>query len=589
MSGVADGSPSGSPAAGQQLDGAAVALQMVQATTAAAEAASAAVSAVESLKSSFASSTTDEKAWYRLLPKPSNFDPGQREDEIAKWREWSWSFEQYVGTLDPSFVSEIERIRKTPDVEVDMDIMASDEQKRCIFLYSLLASALNNRPLMLLKSVKDFNGYECYRQLIVSNEPQNKNRSMSLLNAIMNWPSFSNKISLMSQVMKLESAFSEYEKLGSALSEELRSAVLLRCLVGQIKTWIQLQLTDSTTYLQIRESVLSYERSTTKWSETMVLGFSNSANSADTSAPMEVDRIKGKSKGKGKPDQKGKGKSKNDVKGKGKGDKGKASWNNSGKGHAQWDTGKGQSWSSSGTHDYASKGKSKSKDKGKQKSEQFECFRCGKMGHKAKDCRVRLVGESSENTAQPHAEQSTGSASAQQTQHVKRVMFSTNHSPSCNVGDSAYFDISGGSDVCSPSVRMISCATSETCNGFERGFSKHDMCQEDCLATAGDVAMFQMRALPQVDDMEHFVNTVAREYKFDFYDVEDAENLVCNRRFCDFQCFRPACQRPYKPEPLFQQQNPCFEFDFLQSWSGDKPLSVRAVSIGHDIVVDFRI
>ena len=221
---------------------------------------------------------------------------------------------------------------------------------------------------MLLKSVKDFNGYECYRQLIVSNEPQNKNRSMSLLNAIMNWPSFSNKISLMSQVMKLESAFSEYEKLGSALSEELRSAVLLRCLVGQIKTWIQLQLTDSTTYLQIRESVLSYERSTTKWSETMVLGFSNSANSADTSAPMEVDRIKGKSKGKGKPDQKGKGKSKNDVERQRERRQRESELEQQWKGSCpvgQWDTGKGQSWSSSGTHDYASKGKSKSKDKGK--------------------------------------------------------------------------------------------------------------------------------------------------------------------------------------------------------------------------------
>ena len=189
MSGVADGSPgaspSGSPTAGQTLDGAAVAMQMVQATTAAAEAAAAAVSAVESLKSSLGSSSTDEKAWYRLLPKPTSFDPGSREDEIAKWRDWSWSFEQYVGTLDPSFVTEIDRIRKTPDVEVDMSIMASDEQKRCIFLYSLLASVLKNRPLMLLKSVKDFNGYECYRELIVSNEPQNKNRSMSLLNAIM--------------------------------------------------------------------------------------------------------------------------------------------------------------------------------------------------------------------------------------------------------------------------------------------------------------------------------------------------------------------------------------------------------------------
>ena len=285
MSGAPDGSPVGSPSAAQQLDGAAVAMQMVQATTAAAEAASAAVAAVQGLKSTIESSSTDEKAWYRLLPKPGSFDPGSREDEIAKWRDWSWSFKQYVGRLDPNFVTEIERIRKTPAVEVDMSIMASDEQKRCIFLYSLLASVLKNRPLVLLKSVKDFNGYECYRELIASNEPQNKNRSMSLLNAIMNWPSFSNKASLLAQVMKLEAAFNEYDRLGTALSEELRSAVLLRCLVGQIKTWIQLQLTDSTTYLQIRESVLSYERSTTRWSETMVLGFSNSSNSADTSAP----------------------------------------------------------------------------------------------------------------------------------------------------------------------------------------------------------------------------------------------------------------------------------------------------------------
>ena len=55
----------------------------------------------------------------------------------------------------------------------------------------------------------------------------------------------------------------------------------------------------------------------------MVLGFSNAANSADTSAPVEVDRIKGKCKGKGKPDQKGQGKSKNDVKEKEKAREGK--------------------------------------------------------------------------------------------------------------------------------------------------------------------------------------------------------------------------------------------------------------------------
>ena len=48
-----------------------------------------------------------------------------------------------------------------------------------------------------------------------------------------------------------------------------------------------------------------------------------------------VDRIKGKSKGKGKPDQKGKAKGKSDEKGKGKGDKGKTSWNSNGKGQSE--------------------------------------------------------------------------------------------------------------------------------------------------------------------------------------------------------------------------------------------------------------
>ena len=42
----------------------------------------------------------------------------------------------------------------------------------------------------------------------------------------MNWPSFTEESQLISQVMKLESAFSECEKLGSALSEELSSAQL---------------------------------------------------------------------------------------------------------------------------------------------------------------------------------------------------------------------------------------------------------------------------------------------------------------------------------------------------------------------------
>ena len=60
--------------------------------------------------------------------------------------------------------------------------MSEAEKQRNSFLYSLLSSP-------------GFNGLEAYRTLIQQNEPVSKNRSMGLLNVIMNWPAFSNKLS----------------------------------------------------------------------------------------------------------------------------------------------------------------------------------------------------------------------------------------------------------------------------------------------------------------------------------------------------------------------------------------------------------
>lgn len=122
--------------------------------------------------------------------------------------------------------------------------------------------------------------------------------------------------------MKLENAYAEYERLGTALAEGIESAVLMRYITGQLKVWLQLQVTEATTYTQLKELVISYERRTARWTESMALG----AEALDSSAPMEVDRVQDpyyKGKGKGKHDSKGRGgKSKHgkgkDIKGKGK-------------------------------------------------------------------------------------------------------------------------------------------------------------------------------------------------------------------------------------------------------------------------------
>ena len=62
--------------------------------------------------------------------------------------------------------------------------------------------------------------------------------------------------------LELEHAFSEYEKMGTKVNYDLKTAVLMRCVHGKLKTWLQLQVTESTTYSKVREMILLYDSST---------------------------------------------------------------------------------------------------------------------------------------------------------------------------------------------------------------------------------------------------------------------------------------------------------------------------------------
>ena len=116
------------------------------------------------------------------------------------------------------------------------------------------------------------------------------------------------------------------------MTDEMRAAVLLKCISGPLKVHLNLALNESASYSKIREMIQAYDTAITKWSDSPAVLQPQALGDAGGVAPMEIDRVKGgKQGGKGKTKGKdGKGKPKGkDLKGKGKGQNLQGQWNSS--------------------------------------------------------------------------------------------------------------------------------------------------------------------------------------------------------------------------------------------------------------------
>ena len=208
-------------------------------------------------------------------------------------------------------------------------------------------------------------------------------------------------------MLTYERLVGEYERVSpQKYPDDLKISTLLSGLPTDVRRYLQLQISDSTKYEQLRDIMLTFERSSSSWCSEQVL----KAIGADSGGPMDVDRVKGKGKKGTKGKSEGKGKAKGFDKGKGKGD-------HSFKGKSD---GKGKKGSGKG------KGKSES---GKGAKGQKTCWICHKPGHVAADCWRRQQVQEDEtsstvtrSTTAPSTSTTTSAPSSSEKSQVRRVL-----------------------------------------------------------------------------------------------------------------------------------------------------------------------
>ena len=250
------------------------------------------------------------------IKTPEIFKPSTRDEELRQWPDWRFSFMQFMKSVDPKTAELPQTINKKPKEAYDMDTMDNDTKALSNKFYSILISYMKNRPLSLIRHLEDFNGFKRWSPLVRDMEPSTRQRGLALLTQLSK-VEFSSSKTISDQIPACESFVRKYERVsGSKFSEDSMIASILLALPMALRTQLQMQITETTTYEQLKSNILHYESITTRWDATNVLQMPT--RQPDEAVLMEVDMVtKGKKGQKGT--DKGKGKSKSTGKDDGKG------------------------------------------------------------------------------------------------------------------------------------------------------------------------------------------------------------------------------------------------------------------------------
>ena len=412
----------------------AVLQRMASMAEAATRAAMAAEEALKRASSSSSSGGTNPReglsAASRILKPPDTLNG----EDIMLFQQWKHQFTSWLCFGDNRYSEVLDKL-ESRDTAPSYAAYNEDERSMSQKLYAVLTSYLRGKCAHMVRAESKFkDGFKLWYNINHEFMPSTRQRSLALAQALGSYPSFGKDKSSLESILNYEQLVLEYEQAsGSVYPKELMAATLIKCCQPRLREQIQLPITDTTSYVDIREKIISYERVSKAWTSDQVLKHVTepySSGSADGPVPMEVDRVEHKGKGKNKSKGKGRGFGGAEwsgmLYGRGRG-RGRS---NKGKGKGKQ---KGKSKGKKGNHKGGAKGGKKSSGRGKVAYGQ--CSNCMEYGHWSRDCphmAVNQVSDTKQNVIPPNQATSKPPAAKANPSTVVRQIFQFGvSSPSC--------------------------------------------------------------------------------------------------------------------------------------------------------------
>lgn len=328
----------------------------------------------------------------KALGKPDIFH-----GESEKWKDWSVTFRSYAATQEPPLRDWMKHAELTDVSVLNTAIPAPAGQSSNVLHYMLLMLC---RGSALLKAINagGSEGLQAWRALVRNYEPKIQGRHAGLLSGVL---SFAFTDTIEKDLEPFERAVLTYEKSSKkTVPDDVKIGVVMNRMVeSPLKTHLFLQGDRLEQWSDFKDEIVNTRTSqnaASAASQPMALGFmgGNNGKAKNPNIVCHNCNKKGHIKsqcrapGGGAATKKGK-----DGGGKGDGRKGKGGKDGGGKGG----------------------------DGGARKGKDIKCFRCGKMGHVAKDCRVVLGALSPDGGVQTNQNgQVAQNSPPQQQQHQQQ-------------------------------------------------------------------------------------------------------------------------------------------------------------------------